>query len=216
MTDKKAKPKTARLIGRAIAIILTAVIVYCCMFCLISRVTKNNAMPMPLGFGMGVVLTGSMEPTIPANSLIFVVKDKTPAVGEIVVYQTGGTPVVHRVIEVDSENGLVITQGDANNAPDDPITLSRIKGRVLFSVPAIGSVFRFVKTVPGTMLILVLIFVILYLTVKSKDEQERENAAEKDLEEQISELRGILEKTAALMHNNEDPEVTHNEEQKEK
>lgn len=192
--EKTTEKKTGKrnTVRKLLTALLVLVIVYCCVYSLIMRAAKNESIPMPLGFGMGVVLTGSMEPTLSANDVIIVTKAKTYEIGDIVVYQTGGTPVTHRLIEIDTEHGTALTQGDANNAADEPITVSRIKGRVAFSIPKIGAALRFVKTVPGTVMILVVIFMLLFLTVRSKDEEEKKTEEKNDLQEQIEELKAML------------------------
>ena len=48
-----------------------------------------------------MVLTGSMSGTIEPDDLIITRKQSDYMVGDIVMYQTGGTPVTHRII---SEN----------------------------------------------------------------------------------------------------------------
>lgn len=81
--------------------------------------------------------SGSMEPTIGVLDVFFVnpFPDEI-AIGDIIVYQsvTQGGPAVHRVVGGD-EAGW-ITQGDANNAPDqnggEPLVSSeRILGKVV-------------------------------------------------------------------------------------
>ena len=60
--------------------------------------------------------------------------------------------VTHRIISISGDE--VITKGDANNAPDDPITMSQIKGKVLFAIPLLGYLVDLIKTPVGTIVIL--------------------------------------------------------------
>ncbi len=183
-------PKNVKMnAGRIIALILAVLVVYCCVYSLVVKAVRNETLPMPLGFGVGVILSGSMEPTYHVNDLIFAVKAKNFKVGDIVVYQTGGTPVVHRVIEADDGSGTVITQGDANNAPDDPVVVSRIKGKVLFAVPFVGAVMRFIKTVPGMIMILIVLFILLLLSIRTREEEKTEESKKTEIEKEIAELR---------------------------
>lgn len=183
-------PKKARInAGKIIALVLAALVVYCCVYSLVVKAVRGETLPMPLGFGVGVILSGSMEPTYHVNDLIFAVKARDFKVGDVVVYQTGGTPVVHRVIEAEDGTGVVITQGDANNAPDDPVIVSRIKGRVLFAIPFLGAVMRFIKTVPGMIMILIVLFLLLFLSIRSREEEKTEESKKTELEKEISELR---------------------------
>ena len=188
---EKTPGKGRITVRKVISLILIALVVYCCVYSLIVRAAKNDSLPMPLGFGVGVVLTGSMEPTCSVNDLIVAVKAKDYKAGDIVVYQTGGTPVVHRIIEV-SDNGVITTKGDANNAADEPITLSKVKGRVLFSIPYIGAVMTFIKSVPGMIMILIVLFLLLALSVRSREQEQNEDNKRAQLEKELSELRERL------------------------
>ena len=182
--------------GKIIAAIIAALVIYCCVFSLGARMIKGDSMPMPLGFGAGVVLTGSMEPTLSENDLIIAVKAKEYSVGDIIVYQTGGTPVVHRVTEIDREAGVVTAKGDANNTEDPPFTISRIRGKVAFAVPYIGAAARCIKTVPGLIMVLVFIFTLFFLSVRAKGKEGQEDVTESLLEQQIEELKERLEAAA--------------------
>lgn len=141
-----------------------------------ARSLAGNQLPMPFGVGAAIVLTGSMEPTVPAGALIVVREQQTdPAVGDIVVYQNGGSLVVHRVISVDGDS--ITTRGDANNAPDEPIPLSAVRGTVLFHIPHAGSVVSLIKSPVGTICILaaaIALVEIPHRRGKEKDDEERQ------------------------------------------
>ena len=204
LTKRKARKSTGSRVGKIVAIAIALLVAYCCIFSLVAKMTAGESIPKPLGFGMGVVLTGSMEPTLRENSLIIVTGAREYNVGDIIVYQTGGTPVVHRIIEIDGQTGTLTTQGDANNAPDEPITLSRVKGRVAFSIPFIGAAARFIQTTPGLIMVLIVIFVLFFLSVRTREqEQQEEVGGTSDLEAEIKELRAMLEKAAGEAEGNE-------------
>ena len=193
-SEEKEKEKVEKKfsVKKLILIILVVLVVYCCVFSLAAKAIKSESMPMPLGFGAAVVLSGSMEPVLHINDLIIVTKASDYNVGDVVVYQTGGTPVIHRIIEMDRDAGVLTTQGDANNAPDNPITFSKLKGKLLFSVPLIGFVFRFLKTVPGIIMVLVLLFTLFYLSVRAKEKDEEESAKKIELNKEIEALKAEL------------------------
>lgn len=104
----------------------------------------GNALPMPFGYGAALVLTGSMEPTIMADDLIFVKEADSFREGDIVVFQSGSVLVVHRVVAI-TEEGL-ITRGDANNADDAPVAPGDVKGTVIGRIPGAGSWVRLLKS----------------------------------------------------------------------
>ena len=140
-----------------------------------ARNLMGNSMPMPFGYGAAVVLTGSMEPTIMADDLIIVTEADAYEKDDIVVYQSGSIMVVHRIIQVQPDT--VITQGDANNASDEPVRKEMIKGRVIGVIPGGGRVARLLKGPAATVILAGGALLLSELTLrreKKKDEDELE------------------------------------------
>jgi signal peptidase len=104
----------------------------------------GNRMPMLFGMGAAVVLSGSMEPVISVNDLVFIRNSKKYEIGEIVVYQSGRELIIHRIVAIDGD--MITTKGDANVAADEPIDNSLIKGKLIADMPWIGIVVRGLKT----------------------------------------------------------------------
>ena len=101
-----------------------------------------------------VVLSGSMEPTYPVGSLIYV--KKTPAaeiqVGDAITFRLNGegTIATHRVIAISSDGTQFTTQGDANDAPDGaPVLAQDLVGKPLFVIPYLGYLSHFITNPPG-------------------------------------------------------------------
>ena len=139
----------------------------------------GDSMPMPFGVGMSVVLTGSMEPELSAGDLIVVASKDHYNVDDIVVYQSNGILIVHRILSIDAET--VITQGDSNNTPDEPIQLSDIKGAVRFSIPMVGRLVSFFKTPIGILLLIggaILLMELSFRREKQKDENDLDRIKE--------------------------------------
>ena len=107
----------------------------------------GNHLPMPFGYGIANVLSGSMEPTFSKGALLLVKEEKKTEPGQIVVYQSGQELIVHRVIQI--EGNLVTTKGDANEAADPVFDASQIKGVVVGWIPFLGSLVSFLKTPVG-------------------------------------------------------------------
>lgn len=149
----------------------------------------GDAMPMPLGFGVSIVLSGSMEPELSVNDLIFVRQMDSYEVRDVVVFQSYGSLVVHRILEIDGEN--VVTQGDANDTADDPIALTEIKGEVVGHVPYVGAILRFLKTPIGIVLVLGAAILLMELSF-----QKEKKEAEQDLEPIKEEIRRLLAEQA--------------------
>lgn len=139
----------------------------------------GNSLPMPFGYGTAVVLTGSMEPTIMADDLIIVAESDSYEVDDIVVYQNGPVLVVHRIIEMGADT--VITKGDANNAPDQPVRKEMIKGEVIGCLSGMGAVARLLKTPAATIILIggaLLLSEMAYRKDKQKDDDELEKIKE--------------------------------------
>lgn len=145
----------------------------------------GNTLPMPFGYGAAVVLSGSMEPTFSRGDLILVKQTDSFSVGDIVVYQTEGILVVHRVIELDGDT--VITQGDANSTSDPVFEKSAVKGTVIGWVPRVGILVNALKTPVGMILVLVCALLMIELSFqKQKEKDEKELEA---IKEEIRRLR---------------------------
>lgn len=82
-------------------------------------------------------LSGSMRPTYQPGDLAFVYVGNNIQVktGDVVLFPLEGYPTLHRV--VNTENGQITTQGDANNVPDSQ-KISRVDGKLLFAIPKVG------------------------------------------------------------------------------
>lgn len=144
-----------------------------------ARNVVGDQMPMPFGVGAAVVLSGSMEPTLSRGDLILVHRTDTVSPGDIVVYQSENHLVVHRVIAVNGDT--VVTQGDANNTPDDPIQRDRIRGAVALYIPYVGTVLNLIKTPAGIIIVLALAFALIELSFRrEKQQDEQDIAAVKD------------------------------------
>lgn len=145
------KNRKKTLLRRAVLILL-GLLLGLNVYLLNARVIAGNPMPMPFGIGGAVVQSGSMEPTYRKGDLLLVRQRAAYAVGDIVVYQSAGVPVVHRITAIDGNT--VITKGDANNTADAPFAVTQIKGGVFCRIPFAGLVIDFFKTPLGIVLLL--------------------------------------------------------------
>lgn len=130
----------------------------------------GNVLPMPFGYGAAVVLSGSMEPTIMTNEMIIVKAQDSYEVGDVVVYQSGYSLVVHRIIAMDDQ--MVTTRGDANNVDDEPMELSRIKGEVIAHVPHVGTVIQVLKSPVATVILIAGVVLIVEMSFRKKKEDD--------------------------------------------
>ena len=135
----------------------------------------GNQLPMPFGYGAAVVLSGSMEPELSAGDLIIVKETENYKQNDIVVFQDENSLVVHRIIEVDGET--ITTKGDANKAADEPISITDVKGKVLFWIPFAGNAVGFLKTPFGTICIIAVAIALVEIphrNEKKKDDEEKQ------------------------------------------
>ncbi len=118
------------------------------VFTLISSKT-----PIIAGVRSFVVLTGSMQPTLPVGSIIYVKQAADYKVNDIVAFsnKTGQT-VTHRVIEVVNkpEGVFYKVKGDANNTADsDLVEAKTLIGKAFFVVPFLFKLVQVLRTLPG-------------------------------------------------------------------
>jgi signal peptidase I len=137
--------------------------------------------PMLTGGAALTVLTGSMEPTIPAGSVVLV-EPREPAeveIGDVITFQPApnATFVTHRVVDARfdaSGRRVLTTRGDANPTPDrEPVAEDGVAGVVRIHVPYLGYAaqaidLRFVLYLGAAML--------LWSTARSTIERHRAGA----------------------------------------
>ena len=181
-----------QLIIRIILFVLISVLLGGGIYTLNARNVGNNQMPMPLGLGMGVVLSGSMEPVLSVNDLILVKSQDEYKLGEIVVYQANGELIVHEIIKIDGKE--ITTQGRATGSPDDPISIDDVKGKVILSIGGLGLAVKIIK-MPIVTIIALLFSVWLLLKSYSKENEEDDKKAKAldDIRKEIDLLKQNIE-----------------------
>lgn len=177
--------KQFKMILRTLLIIFVSLVVGFNLYTWNAQSLMGNTLPMPFGYGAAVVLTGSMEPTIHVNDVILVAEQPTYAENEIAVYQSGSILVVHRILDI--TDGMVTTKGDANNAPDAPIELSAVKGKVVGVIPGVGGIVKILKTPTATAIMLVGAVLLLEASFR-KDKAKGDDQLEK-IKEEIRKLK---------------------------
>ena len=98
------------------------------------------------------VISGSMEPTYPVGSLLYVqsVDPTTLQAGDPVTYYMSG--------------GQVVTHRDANNIADNSLLQpAQVIGRPVLAVPLLGYLSWFIQNPPGTYIAIAAVLVVLSL-----------------------------------------------------
>ena len=101
--------------------------------------------PLPKLFGYQIydVVSGSMEPEIPVDSVVYV-KETLPEEikeGDVAAFRSSGSVIIHRIVEKRIVEGQFITKGDANTQVDiEKIPYDAMIGVVTFHIPFLGVV----------------------------------------------------------------------------
>ncbi len=97
--------------------------------------------PRLMGYQVYEVVSGSMEPTIPLGSAVYV-REATPddiEIDDIIAFNDGESIVTHRVVTNRTSMGEFVTKGDANENEDiSPVPYEALIGRVERTVPVVG------------------------------------------------------------------------------
>ncbi|WP_375003318.1 signal peptidase I [Aeromicrobium sp. CTD01-1L150] len=135
--------------ARRVLSIVTQAVAWVTMLAAVAVLAVAVVVPRLTGATPYAVLTGSMQPDLPAGTLV-VVRDAEVddiALGDVITYQLQSgrsTVVTHRVVgqgqNLSGETTLV-TQGDANDVPDaERVRPVQVRGELWYSVPHLGHV----------------------------------------------------------------------------
>ena len=108
-----------------------------------------------MGFSVLRVLTGSMKPEIPADSMLLIQKADAASlqVGDVISFfspdpSLNGALNTHRIVGIAEVDGSLqfTTKGDANLIEDQyPVDESRVVGKVLFVSTRLGKLLRLIS-----------------------------------------------------------------------
>lgn len=131
------------LIAMSIFVLLTVVL------------TPAGQIPQVMGFSVLRVLTGSMKPEIPADSMLLVQKADAASlqVGDVISFfspdpSLNGALNTHRIVDIaEADSSLQFTtKGDANLIEDQyPVDESRVVGKVIFVSTRLGKLLRLIS-----------------------------------------------------------------------
>lgn len=191
MKDKRkiGSVKKRQFVLRLLIILLLSVFLGITVYMVNARRVMKNLLPMPFGVGAAVVLSGSMEPTLSVNDLVFVRRAEAYQIDDIVVYQSSHDLVIHRVVALGE--GSLTTRGDANNTEDPAVPLESIKGKLVLAIPFAGLLIRGLQTLPGILIVLAAAILLMRLSWhKEKDAAAKE---QEDIKAEIRLLRDQLQ-----------------------
>jgi len=134
---------------------------------LVALLVAGSNLGLPGSYKIYSVQSGSMEPAIKQGSLVFVKQTEEYAAGDIITYlseRRDGNKIeisstTHRIAKVSETEGIkqYFTIGDANEVEDPfPVSEERVVGKVDFSIPLIGYVVNFSRTLYGIIFLIVI------------------------------------------------------------
>ena len=165
--NKKRRKKKLTPLGRLLDILGTLIMAAAVILCLVL------AVPRFAGVQTYIVVSGSMEPAIPVGSLVYSreTEPQTLEPGDVIVFystdaaeSSGGSadgsavPITHRVVENHTDEGEIITKGDANAANDlFPTAYANVEGKVVLHIPKLGFLAAPVATMGGKIAVMMVI-----------------------------------------------------------
>lgn len=171
--NNKKFSKVFKIIRFCFLFLFFAVIIYSLLFSVVYKIKNPKGLAMPFGFGVSLVLSGSMEPEITVDDLVFVKKNDSYQVGDIVLFNNGNDNVIHRIVKINGD--IITTKGDANNTNDKPFSKDNILGVYTGKLVNGGKVIRFITYPPFIMSVMyvfmVFIFTWMFIDEKKKDKR---------------------------------------------
>lgn len=187
------------LIAMSIFVLLTVVL------------TPAGQVPQVMGFSVLRVLTGSMKPEIPADSMLLIQKADAASlqVGDVISFfspapSLNGALNTHRIVGIAEVDGSLqfTTKGDANLIEDQyPVDESRVVGKVLFVSTQLGKLLRLISNplVFGLAVLVPLVLILMgnlvsALKSAARLAKEEEEAAVRQALEELKAKQNAAEK----------------------
>ena len=182
MTQTKKKKKTLKTVGYCFSAVVLCAVLYAVVFTAVVKIKNPQGLSMPFGFGASFVLSGSMEPEISTDDLVFVKRADELHVGDVVLYNTGGSCVLHRITKIDGD--IITTKGDANNTEDKPFSKSAVLGVYIGKIPSGGKIIRFVTNPPFVMAVVFLLMAaaVIWMFVEEHRERKKLDSIKAEIE----------------------------------
>ena len=156
-------------IGDVLTPVLIVILIAVMAFNVTCYVKRQNGeiAPTVLGFGVAVVISGSMEPEIMIDDLVVYFRQSDYHEKEIVTYKGRTVPVTHRIVgKRTDENGNVwyTTKGDFNENDDGEIAADRVVGKVILVIPGVGKLQEWLQSGEGFLVLAIVMVVLLLLS----------------------------------------------------
>lgn len=168
------------------------ILLFCIVFGVLFSQQEDNGPKVVFGYGVFHVLSKSMEPEIPKESLVITKKVdfNNLGVGDDITFLVGPvTSITHRVINVienHNETGerVLETQGVANGKKDNEVVYEQnIVGKVIFTNYYLGKIAIFLKKYWHILLIYMIGYIVLKKIVLKKIDNEDDEEEELEIEQ---------------------------------
>ena len=125
-----------------------------------------------------LIQSSSMEPTLNINDAIITKKIKNEdelKEGDIIAFSENNMVVVHRIIKIQTEDGIKYyqTQGDNNNTPDGGLkSKKQIVGKMNYKKSNVGEIIIFIKKYIK-IIILIIAVLLIFLVIDFKKTENK-------------------------------------------
>lgn len=148
-------------------LIIGIVFIFAFLFLTFSLLMKSNGGTFSFfGYEGRIVLSGSMVPTLPVNTLVMLntLEDKSSyKIGDIVTFTENGnltsdTIITHRIIDIDEINGKIFytLKGDAVENDTQYIPCDFVIGKVVGNSLFFGRLFTFIQSKAGIIILIII------------------------------------------------------------
>lgn len=165
-------------------------------------------------FALYSILTGSMEPNIRVDDVIFTRKVEKPEdllVGDVITFvsenpHTKGAIITHRINKINKVNNeySFVTKGDANETIDNaPVSFNGIIGRVSIKIPKLGILRKIVSNKFGWVFLVLIpaaFIIIVDLLKTAKTIKLNKTAEQISLQKKKTEIRDVSELKQRLLN----------------
>lgn len=153
------------MLSKLCNVLITAII---CVFVFVA-----GALLAPRLFGYQVygVLSGSMEPTFPVGSVVYVktMKPDNIKIGDAITFRIDNLDTVvatHRVVDINYDMGIFTTKGDANQVVDsEPVSFKNFVGRADVKIPFLGYIAMYIQTKEGIIASIGIFLFVVFLSL---------------------------------------------------
>lgn len=147
-------------------------------------------LPIKNNYKILAVTSGSMEPAIGVGSLAIIKPASDYKINDIITYtkpnaSSDKETTTHRVVEISENAGSIFykTKGDANDTADSTlVNADQIVGKYYFSIALLGYLIKYLKSLPGLILIIIIpATIIIYEEARKIGKEMKEIKAKKKL-----------------------------------